>query len=163
MHRITTDPGRLTEKWFKQLLADGLTDSQYTEIIGIVSTVTSIDTFCLALGLPQQPLPSPEPGPASGYRPDRLQSGGAWLPLLMENDLPESEQDLYRGAKQGANVLRCLSLVPNEVRNLQRISRAMYLKDTDVINFTATGGRAISRDQMELIAARVSLVNECFY
>ena len=123
----------------------------------------SVDTFCQALGLRQERLPDSEPGPPSGYRPDRLRKGGAWLPLLMENNLPKSEKDLYRGAKQGANVLRCLSLVPNEVRNLQRISKAMYLRDKDVTNFKATGGRAISRDQIELIAARVSLINECFY
>ena len=83
--------------------------------------------------------------------------------MLMENNLPESEKDLYHGSKVGANVLRCMSLVPSEVRNLQSISKAMYLSDRDVKNFKATGSRAISRDQIELIAARVSFINECFY
>jgi alkylhydroperoxidase family enzyme len=163
VHRITTDPARVTEDWFKQLLSAGLTDSQYVEIIGIVGTVTSVDTFCSALGLPLESLPEPQPGEPTGYRPDRLKHGGTWLPMLMETDLPKPEKDLYHGSKVGANVLRCLSLVPSEVRNLQRISKAMYLRDRDVKNFKATGGRAISRNQIELIAARVSLVNECFY
>lgn len=163
IHRITTDPGRLTENWFTDLLADGLTDSQYVEIIGIVSTVTSIDTFCCALGLPLERLPEPQLGDPSRYRPERLKTGGSWLPMLMETDLASPEQDLYGGSKRGANVLRCMSLVPNEVRNLLQISGAMYLSDRDVPNFRATGGRAISRDQMELLSSRVSMINECFY
>ena len=163
VHRITTDPGRLTEDWFKSLLASGLTESQYVEIIGVVGTVISIDTFCRAIGAPIEQLPEPLPGEPTGYRPDRLKQGGSWLPLLNENNLAEPEKDMYGGIKQGANVLRAMSLVPDEVRNLLQISEAMYLNDRDVANFKADGGRAISRDQIEMLSSRVSLINECFY
>jgi len=163
IHRITTDPGRLTEKWFKGLLSGGLTESQYAEIIGIVGTVTSIDTFYRALGMALQPLPDPLQGRATGYRPDRLSSGGSWLPLLMENDLADAERDIYGGLKHGANVLRCMSIVPDEVRNLIQLAEAMYMSDRDVANFKATAGRAITRDQIEMLSSRVSINNECFY
>lgn len=163
VHRITTDAGRLTESWFDGLISNGLTESQYVEIVGIVGTVTSIDTFCRALGVPTESLPKPQDGETTDYRPERLRRGGAWLPLLMENDLANSEKDMYGGLKQGANVLRAMSLVPDEVRNLLQISKAMYLDDRDVANFNANGGRAISRDQIETLSSRVSMINECFY
>lgn len=163
VHRITTDPGRLTKSWFDGLMSDRLTEAGYVEIIGIVSTITSIDTFCNALSLPVESLPEPLPGEPTRYRPERLKRGGAWVPLLMENDLAPPEADVYTGIKQGGNVLRCMSLVPNEVRNLFQLSKAMYMDDRDVVNFQTNGDRAISRDQMEFIAARVSFKNDCFY
>lgn len=163
IHRMTTDPGRLTERWFESLLTDGLTDTQYVEILGIVGTLTSIDTFHRSLSIPIETLPKPRPGEPTGYRPERLKAGGSWLPLLTERNLAKAERDMYGGLKQGANVLRCMSLVPDEVRNLLQISKVMYLSDRDVPNFKASGGRAISRDQIEMLSSRVSVLNECFY
>ena len=81
----------------------------------------------------------------------------------MDNDLASPERNLYAGVKPGVNVLRAMSLVPNEVRNLLQICEAMYLNDRDVLNMNATGGRAIARVQMEMLSSRVSLINECFY
>lgn len=163
VHRIATDAARLTKAWYAALLADGLSDAQYAEIIGIVSTMASIDAFCFALGLPLEPLPIPLPGPATGYRPERLRAGGGWLPVLMENDLPPNETDVYGGLRQGAHVLRAMSLAPDEVRNLNCVGDAMYLTAGQVQNFRSNGGRAISRAHIELLASRVSAINQCFY
>lgn len=163
VHRIATDAARLTKTWYEGLLADGLTDVQYAEIIGIVSTLASIDAFCFAMGIPLEPLPAPLPGPATGYRPERLKPGGGWLAVLMENDLPPNEKDVYGGLRQGANVLRAMSLAPDEVRNLNCVGDAMYLSAAQVQNFRTNGGRAISRAHIELLASRVSAINQCFY
>src|SRR5262245_45587977 len=43
IHRIVTDPGRLSRTWFDSVLAAGTADTEYVEIVGVVATVVSID------------------------------------------------------------------------------------------------------------------------
>jgi hypothetical protein len=69
IHRIVTDPGRLTRTWYEQVLASGIPDTEYVEIVGVVVTVVSIDTFCRALGIPAHPLPEPVVGEPLRRRP----------------------------------------------------------------------------------------------
>ena len=56
-----------------------------------------------------------------------------------------------------------MSLVPEAVRMLKRLSSAHYLPMELVPAAGASGGRALDRMQIELIAGRVSALNECFY
>ena len=59
-------------------------------------------------------------------------------------------------------MLRALSLVPDEVRSWIKVANVQYVMG-DLLNFAADTGRAIDRAQMELVAGRVSAINECFY
>jgi hypothetical protein len=36
IHRVVTDPGRLSRKWFDGVLVAGLSDAEYVEVIGVV-------------------------------------------------------------------------------------------------------------------------------
>ena len=72
-----------------------------------------------------------------------------------------AEADLYPG--RGANVLRAMSLVPDCVRQMRSLSVAQYLPIEQVPDPTADPGRALSRAQIELLAGRISALNECFY
>jgi alkylhydroperoxidase family enzyme len=57
-----------------------------------------------------------------------------------------------------------MSLVPDAVRAMGRLSEAHYLRPALVaLPDAEQPGRAIDRPQVELIAARVSALNECFY
>ena len=57
-----------------------------------------------------------------------------------------------------------MSLVPDAVRVMGRLSKVHYLSPGLVAAPDACEpGRAIDRPQIELIAARVSALNECFY
>lgn len=163
VHRISTDAGRLTKTFYEQTLSAGITDSQWIEFIGIISSLKSIDSFYRALGLPAEPLPTPHEAEATGYRPEGLTMSGGWAPMIREKDLGEPEKMLYGGFDETGNVIRAMSLVPDEVRNLSRLSDAMYLKPFEIGDFKAPGNRKIDRMQIELIAARVSSLNECFY
>jgi hypothetical protein len=60
------------------------------------------------------------------------------------------------------NVARALSLVPDAVRQLKELSEAHYLRIDDVVDPRARM-RELTRPQMELVAGRVSALNECFY
>ena len=161
IHRVTTDPGRLSRRWFDALRAGGLEDGEYVEILGVLVTVVSIDQFCRGLGLPLHPLPDPEPGAPSRRRPPGLEDAGAWVPLLDPGRVDPAERDLFPAGRTG-NVIRALSLVPDEVRNLVQLSQAHYLRMEDMIDL-ARGRGALDRAQVELIAGRVSALRECFY
>jgi len=160
IHRVTTDPGSLSKSWFDAVTSETLSDGQYVEIIGVVVTVVSIDSFCRGMGLPPNPLPAAEPGDPTRRRPEGAEHDGAWVPMLDPSRLAESEADLFGGSRTG-NVIRALSLVPDEVRGLKDLSAAHYLAMDDMIDLDK--GRSIDRRQVELIAGRVSALNECFY
>jgi hypothetical protein len=160
-HRVRTDSGRLSRAWFERTIASGLAEGPYAEVVGIVALLAGIDSFCRALGVPPLPLPAPLPGEPSHHRPAGLRSGIAWLPLLAPEDASGPEADLYDEAPLIPNIARALSSVPDHVRTLQRITRSHYLPLADLGN--PTKGRAIDRMQIELVAARVSAINECFY
>jgi hypothetical protein len=160
IHRITTDHGRLSKAWFEQTLADGLEDGQYVEIVGVVVTVVSIDSFCRGLGVPPHPLPQPVAGEPSRYRPTGASRGTAWVPTVGFLGARGPEADLYDGKPTG-NVIAALSLVPDEVRTLKDLSATHYLSPERMLDFSA--GRSLDRAQIELVAARVSVLNECFY
>jgi len=162
IHRMSTDPGRLTKAWYESKLETGLTPEQYVEIVGVVVTVISVDTFHLALGLPLEPLPEPVPGEPTRYRPPGATQEGAWVPTIPSDRLTEAEADIYHGSR-GFYVIRAMSLVPDEVRMLDTLSKAHYLPHKQVGDPASSGNRAISRPQIELLAARVSAVNQCFY
>ena len=61
IHKLVTDPGRITRKWVEALLAGGMGDVEYVEIAGLVSAVMVVDTFHVAMGLPLRPLPGTAP------------------------------------------------------------------------------------------------------
>ena len=49
IHRIRTDPGRLTHSWFKTVTAD-ISQAEYVEIVSVVTSAVIIDTLHNALG-----------------------------------------------------------------------------------------------------------------
>lgn len=163
VHRMSSDPGRLSKSFFEETLAAGLSDVQWAEMVGLVSAIKSVDVFHRAMSLPVEPLPKPASGEATGYRPEGATISGGWLPMIREKDLAENEKDLYGGAPKTGNVLRAMSLAPDEVRNLDVLSAAMYIDRNDIGSFSASGNRALDRMQLELLGARVSKLNECFY
>lgn len=160
IHRVVTDPARLSRSWYEQLRADGVTDAHYVETIGVIVTVVSIDSFHRGLGVPPEPLPEPLAGEPSRRRPPAAKLDQAWVPMLAEGQATGPEAKLFM-RRRNPNVLRALSLVPDEVRGLRELSAAQYLPLEQLLNLRA--GRSLRRVQMELIAGRVSALNECFY
>lgn len=158
VHRVRTDPGRLSRRWYDGVRASGLGDGEYVEAVGIAAFTAGIDALCRALGIAAFPLPEPLPGEPSGHRPGRLTEGIAWVPLLLPEDASGPDADVYAGAEFVPNVMRALSLVPDHVRALRELSAAHYV---DVRDLAAR--RALDRPQIELVAARVSALNQCFY
>jgi hypothetical protein len=169
IHRIVTDPGRLTRKWYEAVIASGTPDTDYVEIVGVMATVVTIDTFCRALGVPAHPLPAPVAGAPLRRRPRSAhQRGEAWVPMIHPKDLegePETPEERKLAAYWGgvlANIRRALSLVPEEAYAWFQLVETQYLPGKWMRDF-ANEYRAITHAQIELIAGRVSVLNQCFY
>jgi hypothetical protein len=121
-----------------------------------------VDFFALALGVPPTPLPPARPGAPARYRPPSAKANGAWVPTIAGSDATGNEADLYAGMAIVPNIASALSLVPDEVRRLRPLSEAHYMGIEHVPDPTFVAG-SLDRMQMELLAARVSALNQCFY
>ena len=117
VHRVRTDPGRLGEQWYRGVTAGALSEEQYVEIVSIVAHVVAIDTMARGLGLEALPLPRPEAGSPTRYRPPGAKPGGAWVPWIEPCDVGDSEAGIYPTDRPPANILKAMSLVPEEVRS----------------------------------------------
>jgi hypothetical protein len=162
VHRLRTDPGRLGERWFRNVLSGGLSEEQYVEIVSLVAHVVAIDTMRRGLGLDPLPLPPPEPGLPSRRRPAGAKPGGAWVAWLEPTDPGAAEAGLYPADRPAANIMKAMSLVPDEVRSFFDLVAHQYLPSAAMRDFTREY-RAISHAQIELLAARVSARNRCLY
>ncbi|MBM88148.1 MAG: hypothetical protein CMQ41_16545 [Gammaproteobacteria bacterium] len=162
IHRIITDQTRISQSWVAKLPKNGLSTEAYVELAGIIVCVFSIDEFHRSLGLELEPLPVPVEGSPSQYRPAQAELGTGFVAMLPKEGLTGPERDLWPNGRS-ANVIRALSLVPPAVKDWLALSSAQYLSMEGMENLVKQDDRSINRMQMELIAARVSAINECFY
>lgn len=163
IHRVTTDAPRLTRAFLDKLNLAGINDAAYVEMLGVVVSVISIDVLHEALDFPLELLPVPIQGAPSRYLPVNLTDAGAFVKMLAEDNLTETDSDIYDGLPWAPNVAKAMSAHPDSVRMLRRLSAVHYMPIKDITDPSNQGGKAISREQMELIAGRVSATNDCFY
>ena len=69
---------------------------------------------------------------------------------------------IYPADRPAANIRKAMSLVPEEVHSFFDLVAHQYLPGTAMRDFSREY-RAISHAQIELLAARVSPLNRCFY
>lgn len=162
LHRVCSDPGRLTPAWFASVTGEALTVERYVEAVGVMAQTIAIDTFAHSAGLTLLPLPTPVAGDPSGYRPEGLRDGEAWVALLGPDTATEAEADLYPSDRPAANIRRAMSLVPAEVRSFFRLVETQYLPPQVMVDFDRNI-RAIDHAQIELVAGRISSINGCVY
>ena len=163
VHMMVTDVTRITKKAIEDLAGAGFSDGHYVEALGIVVAMRSMDQTNRGLGAPLHSLPSPNPGNPTQARPGPLVDGEAYVPMLARQEPHAPDADLWGEdfAETIPNVARALSLVPDAVRDWFELSDAQYIPAG---KFGAvTEGRNLSRAQIELVAARVSALNDCFY
>jgi hypothetical protein len=142
---VAVDAHRLDRAWCEEQVA-ALGDAAYVELVGVAVCTTAIDAFAEALGVAHAPLPEPEPGEPTQQRPDGVADAGAWVAMTTPFE--------------GPNVARALSLAPADQLAFLGLVGRMYAFD----DFTEmVWNRPLTRPQVELVAARVSAVNECFY
>ena len=146
--KIAADAPEIDRAWAKRAIA-ALGDAAYVELACVVVCISAIDTFADALGVPYEPLPEPQPGEPDGARNEAVADVGAYVPL----------QEPW----QGPNVGRALSLVPGANATFFGLVMPMYSGAPGQNFLELVWKGPLSRPQTELLAARVSAVNECFY
>jgi len=163
IHHIRTDPGRLARAWYQDLVARGMAEERYVESVGVIATVVALDTFTEGLGLAPWPLPEARAGEPSRVRPAAARRQMAWVSTLAPEDaLGTANEDLYGGATEAANIVQAMSLVPEEVKSFFNICSQQYMTGEQMFDFD-NEIRAISHAQIELVAGRVSALNQCVY
>jgi hypothetical protein len=141
---LAANPAAARQAWVEDLIAGGLDLPCYIELLGVVGRLVAVDTFCEALGLPRPPLPGALPGEPTGQLSNEARPGKGWVPMV-----------------GGTSITQALSLVPSENEELERFHGPMYLRFEEMSDPYVV--RGLTRPQMELVAARTSAVNECFY
>ncbi|MDH3293880.1 MAG: hypothetical protein OER95_06115 [Acidimicrobiia bacterium] len=128
----------------ERVLAAGLEPTTYVEILSLVARLVAVDTVHFGLGLDPIQLPQPVAGTPSGWVDAKAAIDGGWLPTVGPAAPPNA-----------------LSLLPGEHQAMHDLHGALYLSVEEMADTDAT--RGLHRTQMELVAARTSLLNECFF
>ena len=145
--RITNHPGTLTQDWYQSIIDRGVDPLAYVELVGLVAQSNCVDRFADALELPRLELDEPADGPP-GREGAPADVKYHWVPTA---DIPMP------------NVIRALSAVPAENDALFILSDAQYVPMERVRGDVVSDRNSLTRPQIEVIAARTSKLNECFY
>jgi hypothetical protein len=124
--------------------AAGIDRTTYVEIVGIVSRVAAIDTFDRGVGRAPRALPDAIGGTPSREPVADARRRAGWVPTLGAIGPPTA-----------------LSSVRREAADQEALHDVLYLPYGGMADLDAH--RGLHRTQMELIAARVSLLNDCFF
>ena len=147
--KVTNNAHEIEEKWAKEAIAL-IGEGKYSELVSLVVNIVPVDIFCLLLGRPVVSLPVPKNGKPTKSVPEGLSDGGAFLPWHTENWV-------------GPNVARALSFVPKDNALRMKLVESMYAGADKFISMIWDDNEPLSRSQVEIIAARTSSINECFY
>lgn len=163
VHRIASDPGRLGSRWHQEVLDAGISDAQLVETVGVIALVEIVDAIAEGTGAGQPSLPEPREGAPSRRLPEGGTTESARVPTIRPDKATGEVADYYASiGGMSANIRKALTLVPAEARRFARLHDAVYVPG-DARFMDMTFRTALSRPQMELIAATVSSANECFY
>lgn len=165
-HQVGISTNALDRRFLDEALADGLSDAEYVEVVGLTSRSVNVDIFARGIGVPARRLPSPSAGEPCRIRPRTARNEGAWVQTVPGGVRGEEEAKLLYGSgdpQAAPFIYRALSLVPIEAAGLMKLGSAQYLGISSFMDLGFTYEPTLSRPQYELVAARVSALNECFY
>ena len=128
-------------------IVEVLGEDRYAELAAIVTQVVPIFTLADILDCPREELPTAQDGSTTQERPDGLVDNVAFLPTFSPKGLP--------------HIAVSLSLAQADNARRMLLVRSMYSGTN--FNDMVWEHRCLSRQQIELVAARTSAINECFY
>lgn len=141
---VATKPWAIDQATVSDLNDSGLGLLAYVELVGIIARATAIDTASIGLGADLAPLPHPEPGPPSHATVPGSKQRAAWVPMV-----------------GGAGATTALSAIAAEDKAQEELHGALYLSYSEMGDMAITKG--LTRPQMELVATRTSIHNDCYF
>ena len=149
IYRVAAHAATLSQEWYERVRGE-LGDLAYVEIVGIACTVAAVVAFRRSAGLPPWAMPEPIDGdPSRSTPPDLVEAVLNWVRVTAPAD-------------ETAAVVQAFTSVPAEHQRLWALADSQYIPDLEMVDPGWTRG-PLSRPQMELVAARVSQLGECFY
>ena len=164
VEKLAVSPKDVLRDFFNEAINAGLSEEEYVEIVGIVSRVVDMDIFARGINHPLIALPQPGVGSPSKARPETAKLELAWvstIPNFPEGGLPAKQ--LFGEKPPKPYIVRGLSLVPDEVKRHMELEKAQYQPLGNIMNFDLRHHKGLSRAQVEVVAGKVSALNECFY
>lgn len=150
--RLARHAATTSEEWYRDVLTDlGEGPPAFVELVALAATGCAVGTFGPALGLRRPRVPSPRPGTPSRTAPHLVDATMNWVPVSS----PADEQPA---------VVQALTAVPAEWAMLWRLAGAQYMSLADMEHLDwQRPGSPLQRRHLELVAARLSIVRQCFY
>ncbi len=141
---LYSSPATVHEEHVRQA-ADARGDAATVEAVGIVSRLACVDRVHQVAGASLDPLPEPAPGRPTGEVDPSLKRRRGFLP------------------KPPGEIPVALDLVPTEGEELRAMFGPMYMTDDEMEDPYFKRIPGLDTPQLETVAARVSMINECFY
>jgi hypothetical protein len=161
--QIAVAPKAIERAFFEQAMAGDISDAEYVETVGIVARLANLDVFARGIGVPMRPLGAPIDGEPSFERPDTAVNEGAWVASVPSDESGGNAAKAVYGGGMMPFIYRALSLAPAEASRVIEGGNQQYLPLDKFFDFNYSHHPALSRPQVEIVAARVSAFNECFY
>ena len=141
---VAVDAHRIDRERVDRFAADGLAAEPFVEVVGVVARSVAVDTMFRGIGTEPLAFPDPLPGePLRSVQPNAKRRS-AFVPMV--------------GA---AGATSALSAVPAEDAAQEDLHGALYLSYAEMGDFAIVKG--LQRWQLELVAARTSLINHCHF
>ncbi|HJP36094.1 MAG TPA: alkylhydroperoxidase-related (seleno)protein [Gammaproteobacteria bacterium] len=164
--QVAVSTNKLDRGFFEQAVSDGLSDAEYVETVGVAARLTCVDVFARGIGVPSAEIAQPADGEPTSQRPATARDEGAWAESIPGGRRGKQEAiDTYGTdmIEAAPFIYRSLSLVPEEAKGLIGLGSAQYVALEEFMNFDFRFDPGFSRSQVELVAGRISAINECFY
>ena len=143
VHRVAAEPHTIDQTVVDDT-AETIGVAPYVELVGVISKAVAIDTMIRGLGIDELPLPEVQAGEPSRAEVPEAKKRSAFVPMNGPAFPPAA-----------------LSLVEAESAMLADLADTLYLSYEEMGDQTIVKG--LPRHRLELVAARTSLINDCFY
>ncbi len=143
-HWVAADAEGITANLVADFESRGLSRLAYLEVVGVVARLSNIDWYCRAIGAAIPQITSTNAAEATGNIHSDATITDSWVPMLGLASAPLT-----------------LDALPDEGDALRDLHEPMYLDMADILNWELADD--LNRMQIEVLAARASYLNECFY
>ena len=144
--RVAAEAMATRQSHVEAWVAGGRDILAYVELVSVVAQIASIDSYRIGLGADLDPLGDPVEGEPTPEIAEGASMMNAWVPTVGVALAPTA-----------------LSALPREKAAKAALGAAWYLTDDVIHQYDVEPGRDLTRSQMELVAARTSWLNECFF